>query len=138
MKLIAITLGLFFLSLTCSSQVRVKGYVRKNGTSVRPHIRSSPDGILWNNYSYKGGNSTLSSGSNLNFQSNNYLLGSSNTISNSVPYGANKVEYSQGNTPNSTLKSVVNEPKKDSIKFDNELYFKRLKKIYDKKNNSHN
>lgn len=138
MKLIEITLGLFFLSLTCSSQVRVRGYVRKNGTYVRPHIRSSPDGILWNNYSYKGGNSTLSSGSNLNFQSKNYLLGSSNTVTNSVANDANKDKYSRENTPNSTIKSVVYEPKKDSAKFDNELYFQKLKKIYDKKSNPNN
>lgn len=138
MKCFVILLCLFLLSLTCSSQVRVRGYVRKNGTYVRPHIRTYPDGILWNNYSYRGGNSTSSSSSNFTFQSNNYLLGSSNTISNSVPHVANKVEYSKGNTPNSTIKSVVNEPKKDSIKFDNELYFQRLKKIYDKKSNPNN
>ena len=30
--------------------VHVKGYYRKDGTYVRPHIRSSPDGIRSNNY----------------------------------------------------------------------------------------
>ena len=30
--------------------VHVKGYYRKDGTYVRPHIRSSPDGIKSNNY----------------------------------------------------------------------------------------
>ena len=34
----------------------VKGYHRKNGTYVRPHYRSNPDSVKWNNYgspSYK-------------------------------------------------------------------------------------
>jgi hypothetical protein len=33
---------------------QVKGYYRKNGTYVRPHYRTNPDGIKWNNYSYPG------------------------------------------------------------------------------------
>jgi len=32
------------------SQVSVKGYYRKDGTYVSPHIRSSPDAYKWNNY----------------------------------------------------------------------------------------
>jgi len=30
--------------------VNVKGYYRKDGTYVRPHVRSSPDSYKWNNY----------------------------------------------------------------------------------------
>ena len=33
-----------------AKDVYVKGYYRKDGTYVRPHIRSSPDGIKSNNY----------------------------------------------------------------------------------------
>lgn len=32
------------------AQVHVKGYYRKDGTYVSPHIRSSPDAYKWNNY----------------------------------------------------------------------------------------
>jgi hypothetical protein len=35
-----------------SAQVRVRGYIRSNGTYVQPHIRTYPDGHLYNNYSY--------------------------------------------------------------------------------------
>ena len=31
------------ISVICSAQVRVKGYYRKDGTYVRPHVRSNPD-----------------------------------------------------------------------------------------------
>lgn len=43
---------LFFLALSvdCFAQVSVKGYYRKDGTYVAPHIRSSPDSYKWNNY----------------------------------------------------------------------------------------
>lgn len=46
-----------FLSMFGSSvvsvsakDVYVNGYYRRNGTYVRPHVRSSPDAYRWNNY----------------------------------------------------------------------------------------
>lgn len=36
------------------AQVRVSGYYRKNGTYIKPHYRSKPDGIFRNNWSTKG------------------------------------------------------------------------------------
>jgi hypothetical protein len=50
-----IALALVFC-LTClpsflyAKDVYVGGYYRKDGTYVRPHVRSSPDGYKWNNY----------------------------------------------------------------------------------------
>ncbi len=32
--------------------VQVRGYYRSNGTYVQPHIRTAPDGIKSNNFSY--------------------------------------------------------------------------------------
>ena len=32
----------------------MKGYYRKDGTYVRPHVRSNPDGNPYNNWSYPG------------------------------------------------------------------------------------
>ena len=32
----------------------VHGYYRRDGTWVRPHYRSDPDGYFWNNYSAYG------------------------------------------------------------------------------------
>src|SRR5439155_18849094 len=34
--------------------VHVRGYFRKDGTYVSPHVRSYPDGIPYNNYSFPG------------------------------------------------------------------------------------
>jgi len=36
------------------AQVRVRGYYRSDGTYVRPHVRTMPDGNPYNNYSYPG------------------------------------------------------------------------------------
>lgn len=49
-------LSLFFAFLTFFgfAQVSVHGYYRSDGTYVQPHIRSSPDHNLNNNYSYPG------------------------------------------------------------------------------------
>ena len=54
MKKIIFFLLLLNFSVTPSflfaKDVYVKGYYRKNGTYVRPHIRSAPDRYKWNNY----------------------------------------------------------------------------------------
>lgn len=39
---------------TASAQVYVHGYTTKNGTYVAPHMRSSPDGNPYNNWSSVG------------------------------------------------------------------------------------
>ncbi len=54
--------GLFFLFLFCGqftlltqsaeAYVSVKGYYRKDGTYVRPHVRSNPNGLKYDNYSW--------------------------------------------------------------------------------------
>lgn len=49
-----------FLSATAFTgdvfaQVQVDGYYRKDGTYVRPHVRSAPDGNKWNNYGPSNG-----------------------------------------------------------------------------------
>jgi len=37
-----------------AGSVRVRGHFRKDGSYVPPHLRSSPDGNPYNNYSYPG------------------------------------------------------------------------------------
>ncbi|GAB4041788.1 hypothetical protein [Spirosoma gilvum] len=48
----------FFVWVVCicqvEAQVYVRGYTRANGTYVQPHMRSSPDGNPYNNWSYPG------------------------------------------------------------------------------------
>jgi hypothetical protein len=39
-----------FPSLLFAKDVYVRGYIRSDGTYVRPHYRSSPDSYKWNNY----------------------------------------------------------------------------------------
>ena len=41
---------IFSPAILFAKDVHVKGYYRSDGTYVRPHIRSSPDGIKSNNY----------------------------------------------------------------------------------------
>lgn len=43
-----------FFSTYMFSQVRVKSYIKKNGTYVQSHKRSNPDGNPYNNWSTKG------------------------------------------------------------------------------------
>ena len=45
--LVGLTFG---AAITDAKDVHVRGYHRKDGTDVRPYIRSSPDEYLWNNY----------------------------------------------------------------------------------------
>jgi uncharacterized protein YraI len=49
-----LTIFLIFVIAQVFGQVRVKGYYRKDGTYVQPHVRSNPDGNPYNNWSYPG------------------------------------------------------------------------------------
>lgn len=42
------------LSVYNYSQVAVRGYYRKNGTYVQPHVRTAPNSTVTDNYSYRG------------------------------------------------------------------------------------
>lgn len=42
------------LSIYNYSQVSVRGYYRKNGTYVQPHLRTAPNSTITDNYSYRG------------------------------------------------------------------------------------
>ena len=45
--------GLFTSIDAVDAYVSVKGYYRKDGTYVRPHVRSNPNGLKYDNYSWK-------------------------------------------------------------------------------------
>lgn len=49
---------LLLISIFSFSQVQVKGYYRKNGTYVSPHVRTSPNSTVTDNYSYQSNNYT--------------------------------------------------------------------------------
>ncbi|MBL7068800.1 MAG: hypothetical protein ISS34_02975 [Candidatus Omnitrophica bacterium] len=54
-KLIAVALiavSMISIASNAYALVSVRGYTRSNGTYVRPHIRTNPDGYTWNNFSY--------------------------------------------------------------------------------------
>jgi len=44
---------LLSVALPADAYVSVKGYTRKDGTYVRPHVRSEPNGLKYDNYSWK-------------------------------------------------------------------------------------
>jgi hypothetical protein len=54
-RLIAVTLMLCLFGIdSVLAQVSVRGYYRKDGAYVRPHVRTYPDGNPYNNYSFPG------------------------------------------------------------------------------------
>jgi hypothetical protein len=53
MRLLIGTL-LLALSVAAGADESVRGYFRKDGTYVQPHMRSDPDGYKGNNYSTRG------------------------------------------------------------------------------------
>lgn len=54
MKQLFLFLILFLTSVLSFAQVHVRGYYRKNGTYVRPHVRTRPNHTKTDNYSYPG------------------------------------------------------------------------------------
>lgn len=53
LKYFTIFTAAFMITTSALADVSVNGYYRSNGTYVQPHIRSSPDKIKSNNYSYR-------------------------------------------------------------------------------------
>jgi hypothetical protein len=58
-KVVILIICIFFLFINIfdafsGGLVWVRGYFRKNGTYVRPHFRTAPDGIPYNNFSFPG------------------------------------------------------------------------------------
>ena len=51
--IIVISAGTFGIPLFVDAYVSVRGYYRSDGTYVRPHVRSNPNGLKYDNYSYK-------------------------------------------------------------------------------------
>jgi len=54
MKPLIIVVTLLSLSATAFADQYVRGYVRKDGTYVQPHYRSSPNSSTYDNYSTRG------------------------------------------------------------------------------------
>jgi len=73
MKLIIVVCALIFSTISYAD-VYVKGYYKKNGTYVAPHVRSNPDSIKSNNYgsSNSGASAYQRSYESLNPKSKDY------------------------------------------------------------------
>lgn len=73
---------LLLTSFWSFSQVQVRGYYRKDGTYVRPHVRTAPNSTVTDNYSYQGNyNPNLEYNSPLPKSTYNYYNNSSNNSS---------------------------------------------------------
>ena len=53
-KIIIVLISIFCITSFLFADVFVRGYFRSDGTYVRPHYRSNPDGNPWNNWSTIG------------------------------------------------------------------------------------
>lgn len=54
-------LATFILYSSANALVHVNGYTKKNGTYVAPYVRTDPDGIESNNFSYPGNSVSIPS-----------------------------------------------------------------------------
>lgn len=101
-NLIITLIFIFFPVFLYAKDVKVKGYYRKDGTYVRPHIRSSPDSIKSNNYGPSKRSSELMNPRSRDYDGDgipNYLDSDSDNDGilddvDSNPYGRNRSNYS--------------------------------------------
>ena len=98
-KLFLISIVFLIASLSLSAQTSVRGYYKKNGTYVQPHLRSSTNSTNHDNWSTRG-NSNPITGSrgtvarDYSPRSSNY--GSGNTI-HTGPKGGQYYKNNSGN-----------------------------------------
>ena len=130
--------SVFFLSFQITNAaVRVRGYYRKDGTYVRPHYRSNPDGNLLNNWSttgninpYTGNRGTIrnrhSSSTSTRFQSYS---------SSSSGFNSNTLKINSVSNSKYASNSYVSPDQKRRIKLANEL--KELGHTVDWRNHSY-
>lgn len=86
-------------------QVRVKGYLRKDGTYVQPHVRSNPDGNPFNNWSTKG--------------NVNPYTGELGTKNIALENGYDCIEISNFNLQNKTVDASIQILPKRSVRTEN-------------------
>lgn len=92
-------------------QVNVKGYYRKNGTYVAPHVRTRPNSTVTDNYSYMG-NTTSSSA--------NYTSPSTNTGYTSSEVWVEGYYRSDGTYVKGYYRSVPSENQNDKSTYPND------------------
>ena len=111
------------VSVVSIAQVRVKGYYKKNGTYVQPHVRSSPDRSVSNNWSTKG--------------NTNPYTGTEGTKNVGAIKGN---EYNYIQTNNSTIKNTTiataKEKPQGSIKQDSTVNSPSISMVYFEKKGS--
>ncbi|MFQ5753422.1 MAG: SPOR domain-containing protein [bacterium] len=104
-------LGTSILLILCAlfidlyAQVKVRGYYRKDGTYVRPHTRSSPDGNPYNNYSFPG-NYNPNTGKISTGNPETYLKNYYNRNNSSYPSYSTGSTTSYYSTPNTSSYST--------------------------------
>ncbi len=94
----------FVISNDLISQVKVKGYYRKDGTYVQPHYRSNPDGNPYNNWSYPGNTNPYTgktaTGNESTYLDNYYQNNNKSSNSNYSGSSYNSSYYSLSGTGN--------------------------------------
>lgn len=92
--------------LAKGGRVYVRGYYRKDGTYVKPHYRTAPDGNPYNNYSFPGNynpnTGKFSSGNPDTYLRNYYNKGSSSSYGSEYYYFKTLPSYSTPTTTNDT------------------------------------
>ncbi|MDM1524287.1 MULTISPECIES: SH3 domain-containing protein [Weeksellaceae] len=94
------------------SQVNVKGYYRKDGTYVRPHVRTYPNNTVTDNYSYPGNYNP-----NLEYNKPNYNSNYNNSRLNSSSNNSNYNNYN-----NSETKKNSNYSNSDNSRYSSKKY----------------
>jgi len=101
--LLIVMIGSFFFVLLddVDAHVRVRGYYRKDGTYVRPHYRSNPDGNPYNNWSFPG---------NYNPNTGRISPGNPSTYLRNYCKKSPNNPYCSGHRHNSSIISVLSKP----------------------------
>ncbi|WP_367353775.1 hypothetical protein [Agrobacterium pusense] len=90
MRTVLIALALTCATAPASLAQSVNGYFKNNGTYVAPHYRSSPNGTVTDNYSFKG-NSNAYTG---NSGSNRYRSDTTSPYFNGTPSSSGRYGHS--------------------------------------------
>lgn len=112
----------FIFAGVANAYVSVKGYYRKDGTYVAPHVRSNPNGLKSDNYGYKGGNAY-----NPSYYTSSSSYWKTPTTVTDPSYYAGKNYYETNTTPSTVSTYTAVNPPKTEAKIERELKSEKAK-----------
>ncbi len=135
---VAFLINIIFLPTSIYSKtVSVKGYLKKDGTYVQPHFRTSPDNSFYNNWSTKGNLNPYTGMEGYKTVPSNSTSELVESVNQEVPLITNNLDSEQIDSPSNTFENITKSETSQSdfnLPINSHLELEILENLYSGKN----